>query len=275
MEEKSAPLRPAPRASLIYRPWRRWWSIFLLGLSIALPLGGFLVWFYPQLPITQVKVVGVNEAAADRIAESAWVFLQRQAAFAGRPNLLLVSRELLEREILSRYPLVQSVKVERLLPGLLKITLTPKRPEVIFYSGRRYYYVDKDGMAFAEVSFTHLPGVDLPIVKVAAGEAEVQLGSRILSPAFVSFVRELQAGLPRQTKLQIAALTIPSVATRELTVQVNEGWRILFDTERSPTHQLQALVKVLAEVIPREERAKLEYLDLRVPRKVYYRFRRK
>jgi cell division septal protein FtsQ len=274
MEEISPPLRSPSRAALVYRPWRRWWSLVLLLFSILLPLGGFMVWFYPQLPVKTVRVLGVDERMAKLTEEVVWVFLRRQASFAGKPNLLLVSRELLEEEILSRFPLVQSVKVERLLPGLLKITLTPKKPELIFYSGKRYYYVDRNGFAFAEVSFAHLPGVDLPIAKIGAGEVTVQLGSRILSPSFVSFVRELQSSLPRLTKLQIATLTIPSVATRELTVQVNEGWRILFDTERSPIQQIQALVKVLAEVIPRDERSKLEYLDLRVPRKVYYRFRK-
>ncbi|MFA5966955.1 MAG: FtsQ-type POTRA domain-containing protein [Patescibacteria group bacterium] len=93
----------------------------------------------------------------------------------------------------------------------------------------------------------------------------VNLKQQILTTDFIEFVNFVAANLSRKTKVNVRQMIVPET-TFELEVVTNEGWKIIFDTTKSPDTQLNNLAKILqGGAQPRQ------YVDLRILDRVYYK----
>ncbi len=80
----------------------------------------------------------------------------------------------------------------------------------------------------------------------------------------------LENDLLNQLGLKVFDFIIETDVLKDLRVNTNEGWHVLFDRSRDLKNQLEALKLVLEEKI-KEERKNLEYIDLRIENRVYYK----
>jgi hypothetical protein len=89
----------------------------------------------------------------------------------------------------------------------------------------------------------------------------------------LTLVHDLIALLPERFHLGVKEITIPAIGTEELRVHTNEGWVLLLDAQRPLMDQLATLDKIFVEEIDEKERQALQYLDLRVSGKAFYKLR--
>jgi len=93
----------------------------------------------------------------------------------------------------------------------------------------------------------------------------VNIKQQILTTEFIEFVNFISANLSRRTTLNVRQMVVPET-TFEVEVVTNEGWKIIFDTTKSPDTQLNNLTKILkGGAKPRQ------YVDLRILDRVYYK----
>ena len=257
------------------RLWRAsmpWLSVVLLALLIVVPLALF-IWMVFATDLFRVQAVTVLDGrehttvAAERLIEEelATVPLQR--------SIFFVQTEALESRLLSNLPQVRVVRVERKLPDTLRVLLQEKTPVILLLSNGRYYLVDEAGLAYEEAQLHTLPGIALPTVKNADTEAAVTLGGPTISAEFVSFMQHVMEHLHEAVDGQAAEIRIPSLAAREVHIILDSNWVIKFDVTRDPAGQLAILGRIVREMLSEEERAALEYIDLRIPNRVYYKTR--
>ncbi len=131
------------------------------------------------------------------------------------------------------------------------------------------YNVDEDAVAFEEA----LPsqGTLLLTVKNERDQDVRQLGETVVDAVLL---RQLVAMRDSLRDSKFAA--IGSVVLRlpdEVVAESLEGWRVIFVDSRPLSQQIVALKEVLSTQIPQDKRARLDYIDLRIEERAYYKYR--
>lgn len=242
-----------------------WSSVFFL---ICITLGpvlffSWLLLFTKTFTVSAITVVDAQIGTEEQIrlivhetiGESI-VFLQTER-IAGR----------LTRDI----PQIKNVHIVRKLPGTLKIIVQEKTPVLLLLSNTSYYFVDAEGIAYKTASLDNLPGTILPVVKSSDRQGSVTLGAPAVAESFVAFITEVQKKIPDIAHAQVVEMTIPSLAAREVHFVLDRNWNILMDTTRPASAQLNVLQRLLEQTINQEEEQTLQYIDLRIPNRVYYK----
>lgn len=243
-----------------------WLSIILLVLLITVPTGLF-GWFLFFTDTFTVRVVTVVDARPHTTQE-----VRSLTEEALNENILFVRVPAMEQRLLTTIPQIRDVYIVRKLPGTLKIIVQEKTPALLLLSQGKYHFVDAQGIVYEEARLDTLPGTVLPIVKNNDASSAISLGAPAVEQTFVEFVTTSQETLPAIAGAEIAEMRIPSLAAREVHIRFDNNWTIRFDTTRPLDAQLQVLRQLLASSIAEEDKARLEYIDLRIPNRVYYKF---
>ncbi len=242
------------------------WSSFAFLLALLIVPVSILTWLIFFTKTFSVGAVTVVDAKPNTESE-----VRSLADSALGENIFFLPTTQLEEKIIRKLPQIRDIHILRKLPGTLKVIVQEKTPAFLLVSGGSYYFVDSQGIAYEDASLDQLPGVVLPTVKNSDSQATVTLGANAVDPSFVNFIQEAQQKLPDITHAQIAEINIPSLATREVHFNLDRNWRILMDTTRPAQGQIDVLSQLLEHTITQEEQQTLQYIDLRIPNRVYYK----
>lgn len=128
------------------------------------------------------------------------------------------------------------------------------------------FYIDKTGVIFEEAPQTS--GSLILLIKDYS-QRDFYLGKQVFKERIVNFISQAKEGLFSETSIRSLDFNILSFPVKELKVMTSEGWYILFDLEREAENQILALKVALEEKI--ENRESLEYVDLRIENRIYYK----
>ena len=253
--------------SHLWKTLAGWLSIALLVLMVVVPvlLLGWLVFFTNSFAVEAITVVDAREHTAAQAQTLVGDTLGK--------NILFVQTDILEIKILGDLPQVRTVHIARKLPGTLKVIIQEKEPVMLILSKGNYYFVDAEGIAYEQAQLDTLPGIVLPTIKNNDQEANLTIGTRVVAETFVQFIDEVQKSLPAIVEAQIVETRIPSLAAREVHVKLDNNWVIKLDITRDSSIQMSVLRQLLKSTVTDEEKQVLEYIDLRIPNRVYYRTR--
>ena len=244
-----------------------WVSIILLFLLIAAPLS-ILSWLIFATTTFTVQAVTIVDARPSTEA----AIRNKTGALLGK-NILLLETSILQQSIIDAVPQIRDIRIERKLPSALKIVVQEKSPALLLLSGGKYSFVDSQGVAYEEATLDTLPGVVLPIIKNTGEQTQIRLGLPAVSADFVLFILGAQQRVPDVLGADIAEFRIPSLAAREVHMQLTNNWLVKFDTTRPLDVQIDILQRLLAHTIPPDDHPKIEYIDLRIANRVYYKLR--
>lgn len=241
-----------------------------MAAMVAVPLALF-VWLFLFTEVFTVQAITVVDAKDYTTKAAREIIEQTIDDLPLNRNIFFVPIQAIEAEIVAALPQVRTVYVTRKLPGTIKAIVQEKTPELLLLSNSKYYFVDGDGVPYEEARLETLPGIVLPTVKNNDQKSQVTLGAAAVDVSFVAFLKKVQESLPECTGSQVAEIRIPSLAAREVHFTLNNNWRVLLDVTRSAEQQLSVLQRLLKETISEEEKQTLEYIDLRIPNRVYYK----
>ncbi|HEY2004490.1 MAG TPA: cell division protein FtsQ/DivIB [Candidatus Saccharimonadia bacterium] len=228
-----------------------------LLLLVALVLGGsFLVLNF--FKITQVAVSANSrgdqiQTEVEKLTHESW----------SQGNLLTLD----EGELVSKLQLedaqIRSAVVLRNWPHGLKVSVVLKQPSMGWLSGDQHYLLDSDGTAIGVLPADS----SLPVVNDGSN-LPVAIGKQVASPRFVAFVTQLVPAL-RANGYQVTSLDIKDT-TFDLTASTNKGYKLIFDTSRPVTDELNDLKSVQA-LLTAQKTAPAQYLDLRIAGRAYWK----
>lgn len=134
----------------------------------------------------------------------------------------------------------------------------------------RCFIFDERGVLFEEIARPE--GSIGIVVKDTIGPAGA-LGERVADPEWVLFLKELKAALQPEIWIKEYVIEPETFQAKFLRVKTTEGWDLLVNFEPDSTDKIANTVKeVLAKEV-KGNRPSLEYLDLRVPGRAYYKLR--
>jgi cell division protein FtsQ len=252
-----------------WQPLRRqlieWSSLGFLVLITVGPVV-MLLWlllFTQTFAVSAITIVDARPQTEEKIRSVA-------DSLKGK-NILFLETSVLAQRMLRDIPQIKNVHIVRKIPGTVKIIIQEKTPVLLLVSGGSYYFVDSAGIAYEAASLDSLPGVVLPTVKNSDLESTVTLGAPAVDESFVTFIEEVQKKIPDIAHAQVVEMNIPSLAAREVHFLLDRNWRILMDTTRPASGQLDVLKRLLEHTVSQEEQQTLQYIDLRIANRVYYK----
>jgi cell division septal protein FtsQ len=249
-----------------------WSSLLLLsGIIVASPiLFGWVFFSTDSFTVQTITVSGARDHTASAAKEMVTELLTQEAI---SKNIFLAQTDILENSMVSALPQIEQVNVRRILPSTLQVIIEEKSPSLLLLSNGHHYLINEQGIPYEQSSLDTLPGIVLPIIKNGDTSAKVTLGVRAVAPQFVEFMRLSQAELTKSLASSIVETKIPSLAAREVHFILDNNWLIKLDVTRSAKLQITTLTRVVNEVISEEDKQRLDYIDLRIPNRVYYKTR--
>ncbi len=223
-------------------------KVLILIILVILGLA-YLFFFSSVFKIKNIEIVGSPSEAVKQKLED----------LKGK-NIFSFSAAHLEGDIIVHNQNYLSVQVFRGLPDTVKVKFQDREPKIIWASGNHRYLVDKDAILFQEFEGSS----DLPIV-VDANNLAVEIPIQIATPNFVEFVKSARVQI-QELDIEVLEFQV-NETTFQIDAVTNKGFRMIFDTTRPLSEQIEAFKTVYEK---RRDQIK-EYIDLRVEGWVYFK----
>lgn len=237
----------------------------------------FLV-FSPYLKIKNITIEGAEKISSDEAREIGWQLVNEELfGLIPMDSIVVFSGQKIKNILLDKYPQIKDIKIIKKLPALpglgrpasVLVQITERQEAAHYCNHGQCFLLDKDGIAF-EKDFEIYGGMKVCLRDNS--NREVKIREKILEPELIAFLVSAQNLLREEVNISLMNFEINTYPTAEASAITSDGWKILFDLNNSPAVQIAALRQVLEEKI-KDQRDNLEYIDLRVENRVYYKLK--
>jgi len=233
--------------------------LILLGTAIY-----FLV-FFDKFQVKKVIISGNEKVRTEDLQELVSQKIERNFLVVISRSIFLISPNKINKAIQEEYPDIDSVKIRRELPDTLNVNVIERKPFAIFCVGSNCYLIDEKGVTFEKTS----SGEDsFPIVRHFENK-EVVLGKEAVKKEIMEKIVKIKKGTEDRSQITIKEANI--VSGERLNIKTSEGWQVYFNLTADIDLQVEKLNLLLEKEISKENRAELQYIDLRFGNKAYYK----
>jgi len=240
------------RKKSIFRS-RFFWLSFLF--FIILGAAFYFLVFSSFFQVKEIKISGNIKVPVEDIRNIISDKVDKRIVFFNLKNILLADLKEIDKIILEKFPQIARVSLDRDFPDVLAAQIEERKPVAVFVRGENYFYIDKTGVIFEEVSepFQMLK-IKLTLVP------DLELGKRIVDEKDITQILKINSKL-NDLKIPLEELLI--ISERRLNAETSEGWQVYFNPKGDLDWQLAELDILLEERIPPDKRGNIEYIDLR------------
>ena len=257
----------------------------------------YLIIFSQIFRINKISVSGTKEVKTDAIAKIAKEILD---GFVLNKipidNPILLPEQEIRQSILDIFPKIKGVILtKRLKDHTLVINVSEREPAAIWCrvlpqespaisssspetiqapeqlnlpSPESCFFIDENGFIFNSAPI--LSGGAVPTV-YEEGAQPLNIKGKVSNPKSLEFILAAKKELAN-VNLNLTDFVIKSQSLGDLEILTPEGWVIYLDITHPADIQINALKRVLQEEI-KEKRSRLEYIDLRVLNRAYYKLK--
>ncbi|TRZ78248.1 FtsQ-type POTRA domain-containing protein [bacterium] len=232
-------------------------AIFFL---IIISGSAYLVLFFPYLKVQDVSVIGASAEINSQASRAMHEFLDRKVLkFLPTDGIFLFDEQRAE-EMLSQIPTIKSADVKWKMPNFLKVEITGSQGILNWCLNSNCFSVDADGKVTGDVLDS-----SLPIVNETCSSGEYTVNSQKLQ-----FITNVKKEIKQKMGIDTRDVVLDGCFTQKLALKTDSGFDIYFNTSRSYDEQILVLQNIF-ETMSEVERTNLEYIDLQVANKVFYR----
>ncbi len=263
-------------------------ALFCVLLFLFAGVVFFVFFFSSFLKITDISIEGTEQinplAVKNAINRN---FAEKHLLIFSKNNFIFVRSESLEEDLEREFPKIKIVDVKKTFPDSVRVFVTERSavfvwcrgnsaPEIEGESGRGdCLLVDEDGYGYAAADFNSPEIKENNLVEIYdGGRSENISGDRVIPKEFLRFAAEIGKILESNLQIKIKnRYFTPSRFSEEIKIQTEEGWWLYFSTQFSPDSAVKTL-KLFLEKETGVNRAEIEYIDLRMENKIYYKIKK-
>lgn len=276
---------------------RLWKGLFGLALFFIFVGGsGYLIIFSSIFRINKIIIQGNKEIKNDQI-EKITESILAEKIFNKIPmaNLIFLPDNKIKNAILNNFPIIKeatfiknfrdrslTIKIKERQPSAIWCrVLVPEPSQVSSSTGQQIskelfdalpiescFFVDEQGFVFRQAPI--FSGGPIATVYDQTIQS-IKIKDNVTNEKTLTFILEAKKEL-RAININLTDFVIQSQSLGDLEILTPENWRIYLNINDSVSNQIGALKRVLEEEI-KEKRTQLEYVDLRVADKVYYKLK--
>jgi len=245
-------------------------ALFFVFLLILIILLIYLFFYSSNFDVRNVQINGVNtiEIATIRFKIDS-LLDQTKWGIPIRSNIYFASAQSLEEKIIIDFVNVKSVDVSRAGKHILIFDIEKRISSGIWCITPKEicYFFDSDGIAFEEIAKSS--GYIYSYIDDYR-DRTVNMGEEVEDKVWIDNVllaqRTLQFG-----NISINGFAIASDSFDTFSVKTAQGWDIKLSNQTNIALQLESLFSFLKNKIKPEELENLQYVDLTVKDRIYYK----
>lgn len=179
-------------------------------------------------------------------------------------NIFFLNTAGLKNKLLGRFSEIENLTIKKRPLNKLLISIK-ERGAFAVYCGQNEicYFVDRNGIVWSQAP--QMEGSSFILIK---GPVSVSSGVSAISPEYLLNLKKIS----EETALKnIFIKEYEMQETHDVKAITSLGFYILFDLKQDIAGQIQALFLTLDQEIGKERINSLEYIDLRIPNRVYYK----
>lgn len=249
-------------------------------------LGIFYLFFLsPIFQVQKVVIVGNQQISENDVRQEIDYYINRHFLLFWKPkNILLANSEIISQRLRKKFLSIENVAIKKNRFHDLEIVITEREVFAIYcrikiqndYTAQlledennitNCYYIDKEGIIFGEAPKSD--GSLISIIKEVNNNSAM-LGEKVLNSQIIDTVSSIKIML-LDKNLRVTEFLFHGEPSSNLEVFTPGGWKIYFDIRQDIYTQIDILDRALKEKISGQERDMLEYIDLRVPERIYYK----
>ncbi|MBD3282624.1 MAG: FtsQ-type POTRA domain-containing protein [Candidatus Portnoybacteria bacterium] len=232
---------------------------FFLILFFFLILG-YIFFLSPLFNIKSIAVTGNKEIKESQVQES-----------IKTKNIFLATNNKIEKQIREKLFKVYDISIEKdLIKRTIRINIKEREREAIVChiekEDQDCFYIDQKGIIFEEAPQT---SGSLIILIEDYSEKEFNLGEKTYKEETIESIIKIKEYLSKEIGLKTQKFE--KIETSTLKALTSEGWYVMFNLEKDILKQLLSLKAALETKISDQERESLEYIDLRIENRIYYK----
>jgi len=259
------------RTSHKRRRWRLVYKI-LAGVGVVGIISAAITFLFyiPSLRVKTIAISGLDSASEKELRLEIFEALgARRLWVLPKDHLIFFPRKEIEALLADKFR-VKQFQLEKNFPSSLKIAITARETWAIWCSlqnPKNCLLLDKEGLAFEKAP--EIAGsIVLKIIDARGGDF---LGKNILPPAEFQKILFLIENVTKRAGENVLTADIKASGETYL-LHLKSGWYLILDNETDQERAVENLVLALNSEI-KENRANLEYIDLRFPDKVFYKYK--
>jgi len=249
------------------RKWLAWLIIFLaLACAVA-----YFIFFASVFKIRNIDITVEGERIlAEQADEAVREFSNKKfLKIFPQDNYFIFSSARAEIFLKNKFSEIKEININKNIPHSLAIEIKEMQGVMLYCQNGKCYDIDDEGIIFKEEQEV-CGGLGVCVRDNSGREAKIM--TKALEIETIDFLLKTQEILRAKINLNLVYFEINIYPTIEVQALTSENWRIVFDTSRDSTAQIEALRLVLEEKI-KDQRDRLEYVDLRVENRVFYKMR--
>lgn len=255
------------------RDWLR--LLFWFTATFFFGVVMYILFFSQFLAITSFGISGNKDVAENDILDQ--IRPGVTGKFGGiidKNNLLLLRNKKVRKDILDKFRQVRSVEVRKKFPAQLEVRIVERVPTLLFHSADEWFILDENAVAYDYVNpeAKEIVAHNLPALCELEGK-DIGLGTQVLNKDYLVYILGLNEKIKNYTEVEIEnKFETRSLISKDIRIKAKEGWGIYFNESLNLDKEIEMLNAVLEKKIEKEKRPDLEYIDLRIDNKVYYKF---
>lgn len=186
-------------------------------------------------------------------------------------NLLLVREQGLETELREQFKRIETIQVNKKFLKTLQISLKEKRGAFKWCRPSGCFLINEQGSAYNipldESSLTEEEKTLLTIHELS--NPLPNAGEKIIDDKTIKAIWQINDELGTE----ISEFDTPSSFSNRISIKFKEGWQLNFRTDTSIESQIHNFRSLFPEEITLEQKKNLEYIDLTVEGRAYYKFK--
>jgi cell division septal protein FtsQ len=242
----------------------------ILILSVILAAAGlFYLFFY--VGFWRIKKITFSGTENGEIISSVEIILRQtmtdyRYGILPKNNFFILEANELEEKILADIDLA-AIAIDKRFPATLKIEIEEKLPVLIWQEGNDYFYVDQEGLILKAIRPENII-YDLPMASYATTTAVI-VGRKIADKGKIIFIKETAEQIAAKLKKIKLSKIIIAEENKHIYFYTTAGWFAIFSEKREIAEQVKYLNDFLEQ--KGQEANNLEYIDMRVPDRIYYK----
>lgn len=242
---------------------------FIMGVVMLIIGLGYWLFLSSAFAIKRVQVESQVVLPTEWLAKILTQQLQKTRwRFAQQKNIFAFDAEQFGGA-LSREFALANMYVKKDRPHELIVKVSEKPREIVWSTQGKYFVLDAQGKILGSLSDTEARGKMIIYAKTAAMPSN---NAPIMTPRILAFIANVFQHADLQT-LRPQFFIAENEDASEIALKVGEGWRIFFDATQDLGVQIENFKMTLTRAVPATARNKLDYIDVRFGRRVYYKLK--
>src|SRR3989344_588167 len=238
---------------------------FFLALTTIIVILYFSL-FYFKFQINNIEILGNQKNKSEDIQNIALEYIHKKIVSIGvfqvwTKSIFITNTGELSKKILSKFPVIESVSLQKKFPDSLFINIKERLPFAVFCNNEnpeKCFFIDVNGIIFEELQ--NIPKDMIVLHKDYDGKNNINKNT-------MDVISQVEKNLKDNFQIDIKKVLISD----PLVFTTSENWQIYFDPTLDINLQITKMDTLLKNEIPINNRKKLQYIYLQYKDRAYYK----